>query len=77
MIPFLARFSGSVTTRPGPNQPPVKWETGILPRVKVAGGAEFNTHPYPASVLKKEYSYISMPPLGPNGLFQGELYSSS
>lgn len=45
----------------------------LLQKYIDTGNLVFSTHPYLASSLKKELSYISTLPLDLHGLFQGEL----
>jgi len=68
-VGFFAPFQ----TGPGAHPASYTMGTGSFPKVKRLGpGAD---HPlYLEPSLKKEYSYITTPPLGLRGLFWGELY---
>ena len=73
-IPVEARFSAPVQTDPGAHQISYTMGTGSFLGVKRPGrGVDHPPHLAPR--LKKEYSYISTPPLGLRGLFEGELYA--
>ena len=49
-------------------QPPTQWVPGLL-REQSGRDVALTTHAHLASMLKKEYSYRSSPPLGLRGLF--------
>jgi len=60
----------------GPTQPPVQWAPSHF-RGQSSRGTALTTHPYLAPRLKKEYSYISTPPLDLRGLFEGKIHFTS
>jgi hypothetical protein len=68
----MAKISAPVQIGPGAHPAFYTTDTGSFPGVKRPGrGID---HPAPlAPRLKKEQSYISVPPLCLRGLFQGEL----
>ena len=71
-IPVRERFFVPVQTGPGAHPASDIMGTGSFLRLKRPGrGVD---HPHLAPRLKKEYSYISTPPLGLRALFKGELY---
>jgi len=52
----------------GPTQPPVQWVPGLYRGLKRPGRG-VDQQPHLAPRLKKEYSYISTPPLDRRGQF--------
>jgi hypothetical protein len=59
-IPVGARFFAHVQTRPGTHPDSYTMGTGSFPVVKWPGRG-VDTHPHVAPMLKKEYSYTSIP----------------
>jgi hypothetical protein len=61
----------------GSTQSPIQWVSCLFPGGKAArwevGGMTLITNPHMAPRLKNEYSYTCTSPLGPHGLFQGDL----
>jgi hypothetical protein len=53
----------------GPTQPHVRLVSRLFPEGKAAEGVALTAHPHLATTLKKQYSYISTPPLGLYSLF--------
>jgi hypothetical protein len=72
-IPVGARYSPPVQTGPGSHPASYTLGTGSIPGVK-RQRRDVDHPPHLALMLKKEYSYTSIPPLGLRGLLQGELY---
>jgi hypothetical protein len=67
-------FSHSAITAPKVTQPPMQMVQGLFPRTKAAGVWLWQPLPRLTPMLKKEYSYNSIPPLDLHRLFYGELY---
>ena len=57
----------------GPTQPPIHCVPGLY-RGQNGRGVALTIQPHLAPMLKKEYSYTSISPLGLRGLLQGEPY---
>jgi predicted GIY-YIG superfamily endonuclease len=60
------------TVQTGPRAHPASYTMGIVshPGDKATGSVVLTTQPHLAPILKKEYSYTSIPPLGIRGLFR-------
>ena len=67
-------FPATVHTGPGSLPASCTIGTGYLPRGVKRPGRGVDQPPHLAPRLKKEYSYVSTPPLGLHGLLEGEIY---
>ena len=73
-IPVGVRISAPVQTGPGAHPAFCTMGTGSLSREQSGQGVALTTHPHLQPMLKKKYSYTSIPPLSLHGLFEGKFY---
>ena len=75
-----ARFTAPVQTGPGAHPASCTMGTGSFPGVKSGQGCDGDPSPPSSAVVKKEYSYTSISPMGPTTcaqpqcLYKGALY---
>ena len=75
-----ASFSPPVQTGPGAHPAFCTMGTGSFPGVESGRGVTLTPHPLLVSLVMKEYSYTSTPPMGrtactvPQCLYKGDLY---
>jgi len=81
IIQFLkSSFSAPVQTGPGAHPAPCTMGAGSFPGVKSGRGVRLTPHPLLVSLVMKEYSHTSTPPMGlttctePQCLYRGALY---